>query len=105
MLCFGCQRATLGAVAKHLSLDKGTVSRRVKVAVADGYLQNLETRKGQPMQLVCGDPLPEARPLLPEPASLDTCCSVAALREGINTPAPPLDLGVEDDDVAVYGGA
>jgi hypothetical protein len=80
---------SLSSLAKHLKLDKGTVSRRVRVALADGYLQNLETKRGQPMKLLCGDPLPESAPLLPEPASLEGCCSVAVLSEGINTPPPP----------------
>ncbi len=83
------QPASLGAVAKALTLDKGTVSRRVKVALADGYLQNMEDRKNQPMKLRAGDPLPDALPLLPEPASVDPCCTVAPLQEGINT-HPPL---------------
>src|SRR5262249_62152740 len=85
------QQATLGAVARALTLDKSTVSRRVKVAVADGYLQNLETRRNQPMKLVSGDPLPEIRPLLPEPASLDPNCTVAPL-EGGSTSPPPLEV-------------
>jgi hypothetical protein len=86
------QPVSLGAVVKELNLDKGTVSRRVKVALADGYLQNLEPRKNQPLKLIPGDPLPDALPLLPEPASLAPCCSVAPLQEGINNPLPPLDL-------------
>jgi hypothetical protein len=43
------------------------------------------------MKLIVGDPLPESVPLLPEPANLDPCCSVAPLQEGINTPLPPSD--------------
>lgn len=94
---------TLGALAKHLVLDKGTVSRRVKVATTDGYLRNLETRKGQPMQLVCGDPLPDERPLLPEASSLDPCCSVAVLSEGVDTPSPPPVSPNEDSDASYFG--
>jgi len=84
------QPASLGKVASRLHLDTSTVSRRVKVALAAGYLENLETRRGQAMKLVTGDPLPEALPLLPEPASLEACCSVAVLPEGIKHPRPPL---------------
>jgi hypothetical protein len=83
------QPATLGAVAKALALDKGTVSRRVKVALSEGYVQNLETRRNQPMKLVSGDPLPECVPLLPEPTSLDPCCTVAPFREGSIPPRSP----------------
>lgn len=94
------QPVTLGAVAKALALDKGTVSRRVKVAVNEGYLQNLETKRNQPMKLVSGDPLPESLPLLPEPTSLDPSCSVALLREGSTSPplsptGNPLETGRE----------
>jgi hypothetical protein len=80
---------SLSALAKQLSLDKGTVSRRVKVALADGYLRNLETRKKQPIKLVVGDPLPASTPLLPEPNSLQASCTVAALQEGIDPSLPP----------------
>lgn len=80
------QPATLGAVAKKLDLDKSTVSRRVKVALSGGYLLNLETRCNQPMKLASGDPLPETRPLLPEPASLDPSCTVAPLQGGSTSP-------------------
>ena len=94
------QPATLGAVAKVLALDKGTVSRRVKVALSEGYLQNLETKRNQPMKLVSGDPLPETLPLLPELASLDPSCSVALLQEGSTSPplsptGNPLETGRE----------
>ncbi len=88
---------SLGAVAKRLTLDKSTVSRRVKVAMADGYLQNLETRKGQAMKLVSGEPLPEAQPLLPDPAGLEAWCSVAPLQEGIGAPPPPPQDGDGDE--------
>ncbi len=76
------------AVAKRLGLDKSTVSRRVKVALADSYLQNEEPRKGQAMKLVGGDPLPEAQPLLPDPATLEDCCTVAPLQEAQLLPSP-----------------
>lgn len=81
--------ASLANVSKYLKLDKGTVSRRVKAALAEGYLNNLESKRNQPMKLVAGDPLPDAAPLLPEPASLDPSCSGAVLFEGIETPLPP----------------
>jgi hypothetical protein len=86
---------SLGAVAKRLQLDKGTVSRRVRVALADGYLANLETKRNQPMRLVVGDALPNSLPLLPEPSELNPSCSVAVLSEGVNTPLPPIDRGDE----------
>jgi len=38
---------------------KSTVSRRVDVAVENGWLRNLEDRKGRPALLVPGDPMPQ----------------------------------------------
>ncbi|MGH2667534.1 MAG: hypothetical protein ACRDH5_00150 [bacterium] len=61
---------TNAAVARELGLDPGATSRRVRAAVAAGYLSNLETRRGRPARLVLGEPLPEDRPLLPGPDEL-----------------------------------
>jgi len=77
-LCVGEASVSARAIATRLQLDKSVVSRRIKVALAEGYLVNRATGKGQPQALVLGDPLPEDRMLLPEPASLtETGCSVA----------------------------
>jgi hypothetical protein len=53
------------AVVRHLGLHKSTVSRRLGVAKADGYLVNLETVQGRPGRWVLGDPLPDEETLLP----------------------------------------
>jgi hypothetical protein len=58
------------AVATRLKLDKSATSRRIKGALGKGYLVNNEVRKGRPMQLVMGDPLPEDQTLLPSPEAL-----------------------------------
>jgi hypothetical protein len=60
-------------LARRLELDKGAVSRRVRVALEGGYLRNLEERRGRPHRLVVGDPLPEELVLLPEPEALRGC--------------------------------
>ena len=65
----------LTKVAKHLKLDKSAASRRVAVAVQQGYLENLEDRKGRPARLVLGDPLPDKVDVLPMVEALQ-CCSV-----------------------------
>ena len=77
-------------VANKLRLDKGSASRRVKKALGDGYLTNLEDRKGRPARLVLGDPLLEDAEVLPLPDALSVeCCSVARETGGVNTsPAP-----------------
>jgi len=73
------QGVSLPALAKHMDLDKGTVSRRVGKAMKGGYLYNLEDRKGKPARVVLGDPLPEEMEVLPHPSKLrDDRCTVAA---------------------------
>lgn len=57
-------------VATYLKMDKSSVSRRVQVAIAGGYLVNSEEKKGRPFKLDLGDPLPEETKILPDPDSL-----------------------------------
>ena len=75
-------------IAKALRLDKSAASRRVAVAVSSGYLVNAETKKGRPSRISLGDPLPAEIEILPHPDRLAECCTVAGLREGIDTPSP-----------------
>jgi hypothetical protein len=44
--------------------------RQVRVAIEDGYLADLEERKGRPARLTPGDPLPGERAVLPHPDML-----------------------------------
>jgi hypothetical protein len=62
--------ATVLQVAKVLVLDRSSASRRAKQAIARGYLKNLESKRGQPLRLVIGDPLPEEEPVLPSPEDI-----------------------------------
>ena len=62
-----CSVAQVGRVLK---VDASTASRRVKTAVAAGYLLNRETKPGRPAQLVVGDPLPNETEVLPPVATL-----------------------------------
>ena len=57
----------MAELAAHLQLDRSTVNRRVRVALAEGYLVNLEAKEKQPAKLVLGDPLPEQSAVLPKP--------------------------------------
>lgn len=57
-------------LAEYLKLDKGATSRRVKVCIYHGYLENLETAKGRPARLVLGDALPDDHGILPSPDKL-----------------------------------
>ncbi len=89
--------ATTGGVmarelADYLQLDKSNVSRRLRVAADDGYLRNLEDKRGKPGRWVIGDPLPDSADLLPDPAQLATAdiapdlggCAVAPESGGEN---------------------
>jgi hypothetical protein len=83
-------------IANALRLDKGAASRRVADALSRGYLANNENRKGRPARITLGDAMPGEIEVLPQPDWLAECCTVAVLREGIDTPSPPFD----EDDLA-----
>lgn len=55
----------IGALAEALKLDRSATGRRVRAAIAAGYLTNTETRRGRPSILQLGDPLPEDVAVLP----------------------------------------
>ena len=88
LLAAGASEVTATAVADELRLDKSTASRRVKAALADGYLKNLETTKGKPLRLVIGEALPEETEVLPRPEVLGGC-TVAAQAGSNATPSCP----------------
>lgn len=46
-------------VATSLGVDKSTAMRRARVAIARGFVRNLEERRGQPARLVLGEPVPD----------------------------------------------
>jgi hypothetical protein len=72
-------------LAKALRLDKGTVSRRVREAIARGYLKNLEDKNGVDARLVIGDPLPKDQQILPTVEALKDRCSVAGSKGEIQS--------------------
>jgi hypothetical protein len=76
-------------VARALQIDKSAASRRLRDAVARSYLVNLEEKRGRPMQIVLGEPLPDEIVILPTPEELDEAsCAVAREAEGDGTPDP-----------------
>jgi len=87
----GKDEVSITEIAKFLKLDTGTASRRVKDARSRGYLANNETRKGRPLRIALGDPMPSDRQILPSPTELAECCTVAGLSEGYVTPSPLLE--------------
>ena len=85
------------ALGQELGLEKGPVSRRVRLAIEAGYLKNLEDRKGKAARLVLGDPMPEDLQILPMAEELaQERSTVSSTSEGIEHP-PPL----KDDDSGV----
>ena len=77
------ESVTIKAIGDELGLDKNPAYRRVQMAVDDGYLKNLEDRKGRPARLVLGDDLPEDQPILPDPEELQVSgFRVSGFREG-----------------------
>lgn len=62
---------TVAQVAAKLGLDRGSASRRIRVAEELGYVVNREPRRGRPAQLVPGEPLPDEVPVLPHPDALE----------------------------------
>lgn len=97
LLATGKGDVSVAQLAQALKLDKAAVSRRVRVAIDRGFLQNLETKRGLPARLVSGDPLPEEQPVLPPPEEVLTCCSVD--EGGIHPLPPPSPEQAEDAEV------
>ena len=91
----GDKFVTLRQVAEKLDIDKSSASRRVRVAIEDGYLINHEDKKGKPAKLGLGDALPAEKTVLPRPAdlaektgSLYPSCNTATVQQ--STVAAPL---------------
>jgi hypothetical protein len=66
--------ATGQAVGKLLKLDKSAARRRLLVAVSEGFLTNLETRRGQPGRYRLAGQKVEAEDILPSPEKLLPPC-------------------------------
>jgi hypothetical protein len=59
-------------IADHMKLDRSVAGRRVRRAINEGYLQNLETHRKRKAQITLGDPLPEKKSVLPHPNLLSS---------------------------------
>ena len=99
-------RETVAAVKTLLKApDKEDASlaeiKRVADARLSGYLIDHETRKGRPARIALGDPMPTEIEILPSPDRLADCCTVAALREGIEAPSPPADCDAELAEIEI----
>jgi hypothetical protein len=100
-LASGASEVSQAALRAELSLDKGTVSRRVTVALDRGYLRNLEDRKGRPSRLVLGDALPADLELLPSPAEVLRRCGVV---RGDPSPSPSRSSRMIEEPVCAQCG-
>ncbi len=85
---------TVTQTGRYLKVDTSTASRRIKAALASGFLENLESRQGRPAKLVLGDPLPDDRPLLPDADMLDVPLWVVEAAE----PDFSDPIGAHDED-------
>ena len=62
--------ASSAQIQRFLRIDQSNASRRLRRVADNGYIRNLETRRGRPGRWVIGDPLPEEISVLPEPEKL-----------------------------------
>jgi len=103
------------ALADALGIDKSAASRRQNVACDQGYLVNLEDKRGKRARLVVGEPMPEEKPVLPTPDMLageNECVryTPATTRQQVNTSLDDLEpwqrgyLGMAERDGASAGG-
>jgi hypothetical protein len=84
------------ALIERLHLSKNAVSYRVRRAVEDGWLNNLETRRGCRARLVRGAPLPDGVSALPTPEKLREVYQCPnRIRSGDTSPPPPSRDGAD----------
>lgn len=61
---------TIAALAKHLALNRSSVSRRANRALDLGFLKDESLGRGRAKKLLAGDPMPEDTGVLPPPEIL-----------------------------------
>jgi hypothetical protein len=81
---------TAAMIAGHLKLDKSAAYRRLQTAAADGYVQNLEDKRGRPGRWRTATELPDDVELLP------TCNQLATADATTETPTAPGFSGQDD---------
>jgi len=85
ILASGSDELSITQLAQALGLDKSAASRRAASAVQQGFLRNLEDRKGRPARLCLGEPIPEPLSILPSREVLHGC----SIDRGELTPSLP----------------
>ena len=71
----GGEEVTQAKLAAELGVHKSAISRSVREALADGYLDNREEKRGRPHRLVTGEPLPADEEVLPAVEVLRDACA------------------------------
>jgi len=89
----GNEHATTQQLCNKLQLHKSTISRRVLLALKEGYLVNADNKARKPYKLILGEPLPDEVEILPAPDKL-RCCTVAGFSKE-NPGVPPSDTNNE----------
>ena len=74
-------------VGEKLNIDVSAASRRVRAAIAGGYLINKQEKKRQPADLKIGEPMPDDVELLPT-ASVLSDCMIAEEAKRSKAPSP-----------------
>ncbi len=88
--------ATKKQVADQLNIDPSAAWRRVKTAVALGYVINQEDKRGKPARLIIGDQLPDDVELLPIPEALEVNPSEQCAGETDRPAADEIDPTTSD---------
>jgi DNA-binding transcriptional ArsR family regulator len=73
ILASGSDEVSVTQLAQALGLDKSATSRRAASAVQQGFLRNLEHRKGRPARLCLGESIPAPLSILPSREVLHGC--------------------------------
>ncbi len=92
---------SIAEVAKELGLDKSAASRRVRNATDQGYLKNLEDRRGKPARLVPSDPLPEDLRILLATEELHRCTTDAIEQRNGSGAEKPIEKPFSTDRCSV----
>jgi energy-coupling factor transporter ATP-binding protein EcfA2 len=89
---------TAQQVGRHLKLDKSVAHRRLQAAVSEGFVSNLETRRGQPGKYVCSGQEIESEETLP---TIEKLLSVSIPSEILATVQPEPNHSLSDNDLTV----
>lgn len=93
---------TVRRVAQELGLHDSSAWRLVKKALKEGFLHNLETRRGAPAKLVVGDPLPSDGVVIPNPEVIFK--KENATQENLKTAQTSSETQTNPEDEVFRGG-